>query len=191
MRAPLAAALLVGLAPLAATPDAERHWAIPDHAKLQLAGNVGFLSPGVGWAWLGDRVESDLFLGWVPPGVGGESIVSATAKLTWAPWRLRSGAGWSLRPLTGAVQLTYTFGDEYFLSLPDHYPSGYYSTASALRGALALGASAGRPAWELDELSLYAELVALDAMLFFWAKNPGALGANDVVSVALGVKAAF
>lgn len=191
MRAILAAALLSVAAAPASGAEGARHWAVPDHAKLQLAGNVGFLSPGVGWAWLGERLETDLFLGWVPPGVGGESIWALTGKLTFAPWRLRPGSGWSLRPLTAALQLTYTFGEEYVLRLPDHYPSHYYAIPSALRGGLALGASVGRPAWGLPEVSLYGELVALDAMLFFWAKSPDALDADDVVSVALGVRAAF
>jgi hypothetical protein len=168
-----------------------RHWILPDQAKLQLAGNVGFLSPGVGWSWLGSRVEGDLFFGWVPASIGGDSIVSLTGKLTLAPWRLRPGSGWSVRPLTAALQLTYTFGHEYFLRLPDHYPHGYYSAATAIRTAVAVGASVGRPQWGLDELGVYAELVALDAMLGFWIANPRALGPADVLSLAVGVRAAF
>jgi hypothetical protein len=169
----------------------DRHWAVPDQAKLQLAGNVGFLSPGVGYSWFGTRLEADLFFGWVPRSIGGESIVSVTGKLTFAPWRLRPGSGWSLRPLTAALQLTYTFGHEYFLRQPEHYPHGYYSAATALRSAVAVGASAGRRQWGLDEVGVYAELVAVDAMLGFWIANPSALGAADVLSLALGVRAAF
>lgn len=195
-RATATAALAVALAsPCGALggerDERRRHWAVPDQAKVQLAGNVGFVSPGVGWSWLDRRLEADLFFGWVPRQVGGESIVSLTGKLTLAPWRLRPGSGWSLRPLTAAVLLTYTFGDEYFLRLPDHYPHGYYSAATALRSALALGASVGRRQWGLQELGVYAELVALDAMLALWIANPSGLGPDDVVSLALGVRAAF
>jgi hypothetical protein len=168
-----------------------RHWAVPDQAKLQLAGNVGFLSPGVGWSWLARRLEGDLFFGWVPRQLGGESIVSVTGKLTFAPWRLRPDSGWSLRPLTAALQLTYTFGHEYFLRLPEHYPHGYYSAATAVRSALAVGASLGRRQWGLEEVGAYAELVALDAMLGLWIANPRGLGATDVISLAVGVRAAF
>jgi hypothetical protein len=169
----------------------DRHWAVPDQAKLQLAGNVGFLSPGVGWSWLGRRLEGDLLFGWVPPSIGGDSILSFTGKLTFAPWRLRAGRGWFLRPLTSAVQLTYTLGDEYFLRLPEHYPHGYYSAATAVRAAVALGTSVGRRQWGLDEVGVYAEVVALDAMLAFWFANPQALGPDDVLSLAVGVRAAF
>lgn len=192
MRAPavtcLAAAALVALPAFADARD--RHWALPDQAKLQLAGNVGFLSPGVGWAWLGRRLEADVLFGWVPRAIGGEDLVALTGKLTWAPWTVRT-AGWTLRPITPALQLTYTFGDEYFLRLPDHYPHRYHTIPSALRGALAVGASAGRAAWGLEEVGVYAELVALDVMLRFWVTNPRALGPTDVLSLALGVRAAF
>jgi hypothetical protein len=192
-RAAAAAILTMALAaPVGASGgDRGRHWALPDQAKLQLAGNVGFLSPGVGWSWLGRRLEADLFFGWVPPPIGGDSILSFTGKLTFAPWRLQRGSGWSLRPLTAALQLTYTFGDEYFLGLPEHYPHGYYSAATAVRSALAVGASAGRRQWGLEEVGAYAELVALDAMLGLWITNPRALGPTDVLSLALGVRAAF
>jgi hypothetical protein len=192
-RAAATALLAVALAaPVAASGrGSERHWALPDQAKLQLAGNVGFVSPGVGWSWLGTRLEGDLFFGWVPRPIGGDSIVSFTGKLTLAPWRLRPGSGWSVRPLTAALQLTYTFGHEYFLRLPEHYPQGYYSAATALRSAVAVGASVGRRQWGLEEVGAYAEFVALDAMLGFWIANPRALGPTDVLSLAIGVRAAF
>jgi hypothetical protein len=177
-------------APAAASGgEGERHPALVDHAKVQLAGNVGFVSPGVGWAFLGRRLEGDLFFGWVPERFGGD-IFSLTAKLGWAPWVMRE-SGWIVRPAYAAAQLTYTFGDRYFVALPDRYPDEYYHLPTAIRGALALGISAGRPALGLDELGAYLELVALDAALVAWARNPTVLGPAEVFSLALGIRAAF
>jgi hypothetical protein len=186
-RAALAGVLAVALAAPHAARAADGAW--PDQARLQFAGNVGVLSPGVGWGWLGRRLELDLFLGWVPASLGGE-LWSTTAKVTWMPWRERL-AGLTVRPLTVAAQLSYTFGDEYWVRLPSRYPAGYHPLPTALRSALALGASAGRPAFGLDEVGVYAELVALDLMLGLWLGNRDALGPEDVFSLAIGVRAAF
>ncbi len=35
---------------------------------FSLTGNVGFVSPGVGYAFLGRHLEADAFFGWVPRG---------------------------------------------------------------------------------------------------------------------------
>ena len=164
---------------------------MPDQAKVQLAGNVGFLSPGLGYAWLGRRLEADLFFGWVPPPLAGEHIVATTAKVTWAPLLLRTRTGWVVRPLTLAAQLTYTFGSEYFVVLPDHYPPGYFQLPTALRSAFALGAAAGAPWLGLAEVGGYVEVVATDALVGLWIGNPETVGPTDVFSVALGVRAAF
>jgi hypothetical protein len=184
-RAALALALAGGAGGAAAKP-----WYEPDHAKLQFAGSIGFLSSGPGWAWANRRLEGDVLLGWVPPRYGGEHVVSATGKLTWLPWRVNV-AGWELRPATAALQLTYTFGSDYFALLPSHYPSGYYELPTALRAGLALGAAAGRPAWGLRHVGAYAELVAIDVPLALWLRNRRALGPEDVFTLALGARVEF
>lgn len=182
MRRALAAAAATALLAAPAGAAAERPWYAPDHAKLQLAGNVGFLSPGVGWG-LGRRLDVDLFAGWVPEAVGGTDIFSVTGKVTWAPWSLVAGS-WRVRPLTTSVQLTYTFGDQYFVVPP------FFFTPTALRSGIGLGAAASR---ELRgrRVGLYAELVALDVPLGFWIGNPDALGPEDVFSLAIGARLEF
>jgi hypothetical protein len=159
---------------------------------VQLAGNVGFLSPGVGWAWGRQRVEADLFFGWVPRAIGGDDIVSFTGKLTWLPWHLSVGRRWLVRPLTASLQVTYTLGGDYWLTLPARYRPDYYDVPTAVRAGLGFGAAVGRRGGgKLRELGAYAELVALDTMLFTWARNTEALGPADVFSLAVGVRASF
>jgi hypothetical protein len=178
------AAVLVALLLAGAPARAEsgRAWYVPDHAKLQLAGNVGFLSPGVGYA-IGRRLEGDVFFGWVPEAVGGDDIFSLTGKITWAPWALQAGA-WRIRPGTLAFQVTYTFGDEYFV-IPD-----FAFTPTALRAGFALGAAASRPVRGHD-VGLYAELVALDLGLAYALSDSRALDPWDAFSLALGARVRF
>lgn len=194
-RPPLAALLAASLAaaaPGAAQAAEGRPWIAPDQLKLQFAGNVGFLSPGVGYAWLDRRLEADLLFGWVPRAVGGEDIISVTAKLTWLPWEIDVSRRWFLQPLSTALQVTYTFGDEYFVTLPSRYRPHYYDFPTALRAGVAFGGALGRRgSGRIRELAVYAELVAIDTMLFLWAGNREALGPADVFSLALGVRLAL
>ncbi len=82
------------------------------------------------------------------------------------------------------MQLTYTFGDRYFV-LPRE---GFVPTA--LRSGLALGAEVGRRVGRRS-LGIYVEVVALDLGLAHWLGNTGALGPTDVFSVAIGTRLAF
>lgn len=118
--------------------------------------------------------------------------MALTGKLTWLPWRISLGPRWYLTPITGALQLTYTFGQEYFGLLPDRYPPGYYDFPTALRAGVGVGgAVARRGAGKVREVAAYWELVALDVMLVSWARNSSALGAADVFSLALGIRLAL
>lgn len=166
-------------------------WYVPQHAKLQLAGQIGFLSPGVGYEVAGRRVHLDVFLGWVPARIGGDDIYSVTGKATYAPWRLRASR-WRVEPVRAALQLTYTFGSQYFLRSPDRYPSGYYDLPTALHAGVALGGAVTREGrGDGRELGLYYELVALPTVLRDWWDNRTVLDARDVFSLALGAMVRF
>jgi hypothetical protein len=168
--------------------DRRRAWYVPDQAKLQLAGAIGFLSPGGGYAFAGRKLELDVFLGYVPETLAGVDLWSVTGKLTWLPWKVRLGRGWTAWPLTLAAQVTYTFGDRFFLFLPDRYGPGYYPLPTSLRGGLALGAAIGRPAWGFDQVGAYAEVVAVDIPFAYLLSNLGTVRASEVLSIALGIR---
>lgn len=181
-----ARAILAALAALALPAGAvggeTRPWYVPDHAKLQLAGNVGFLSPGAGYA-LARRLQGDVFFGWVPEAIGGTDIFSVTGKIVWAPWSIASPP-WSFRPLTGSAQLTYTFGDRYYI-----IPSELF-VPTALRGGIGLGTEVSRRVAGRS-IGIYAELIALDMALAYWLTNTDAIHPQDVFSFALGTRLDF
>lgn len=183
-------------APTTAAADVSgggRRWYVPDHAKVQLAGEIGFVSPGVGYELASGRFHLDLFLGWVPASVGGKDIFSTTAKLTWLPWRARPLPRWQLVPLTVGLQLSYAYGSDYFLSAPSRYPPGYYELPTAVDVGLTAGGGVVRElrSGGVREVGLYYELVALGKMLQEWRENTRMLDASDVVSVAFGAVARF
>ncbi|ATB49378.1 hypothetical protein [Corallococcus macrosporus] len=192
LKASLLAALL--LAARQSRAEAAREgspWYVPDHAAMQLAGAIGFLSAGPGWSFRDDTVEAAFLLGWAPPALAGEDFLTFTMKGQWRPFRL-DAAGWTVRPLTVGAMLSYTVGDDYFAGLPSRYDRGYYWFRTALRPALLLGASAGRPveALNLRLVEGYFELVATDYRLVQFVRNPATVNV-ELFTLALGVKLRF
>lgn len=172
-------------------PEREPKWAwyLPDQLKLQLAGNIGFLSPGVGYAWFDHALEADVFVGHVPESMGGP-VTSITSKLTVRPFRFEAGPV-EFRLPTLSLQLSYTFGDGFFLKQPNYYPSGYYALPSALHADLGLGTSISWKTRRAGRRGIYAELSSSDRAIYSWAKNRHYLSVSEVVSVALGVFGQF
>lgn len=186
----LVAAGAVVAFPWRAEARSEHPWYVPDQTKLQLAGWIGFVSPGAGYSWFDRRLEADLFFGWVPPPLGGEHIVSLTGKVTWLPLRVGEPEKITVHPVTISAQLTYTFGSEYWVLEPSgRYPTpDYYPLPTALRAGLGVGGDVGRPLWGLERVSVYYEAVALDLMLGNWIGNHESLGPSDVFSLAVGLR---
>ncbi len=168
-----------------------RPWFVPDQAALQLAGSIGLLSAGPGWGFLEDTLEAGLLLGWAPPAVAGEDFLTVSLKGQWHPFRL-DWRGWTMRPLTVGLLLSYTFGDAYYVALPDRYPDGYYWFKTGLRPALLVGGSVGRPvpALGLRRLEGYFELVATDYRLLHFLRSPATVR-TGLFSLALGAKLRF
>ncbi len=165
---------------------------MPDHLKLQLAGEIGFLSPGLGVDLASGRAHLDLFLGWVPEAVGGKDILSVTGKLSYSPWRVKVAPRWHVVPLTAGVQMTYTFGSQYFVEAPEHYPSGYYEMPTAIDLGVSFGGALLKQQRGSDrQLGVYYEVVALAKMLMLWRENPEFLGPSDVLSTSFGAVVQF
>lgn len=188
----LVVALLGGATAALAEPLREEPpWYMPDHASLQLAGSIGLLSAGPGWAFLDESVEAGLLLGWAPPLVAGEDFLTLTLKGQWHPLRLE-WRGWHLRPLTVGMLFSYTFGDAYFVRLPERYDDGYYWFKTGLRPALLLGGGAGRPVPSLGLRLLegYVELVATDYRIVHFIRSPRIVS-TGLFSLALGARLRF
>lgn len=56
--------------------DSTRKWYRPDHFKTQFAGGIGFLSAGLGIVSKNQKLENDLFLGFLPEKFGGDALLS-------------------------------------------------------------------------------------------------------------------
>ena len=171
----------------------ERHWAVPDHYKTQFAGNIGFISAGAGHLHAKDKMETDLFLGYLPKSVGGDHIFSLSSKTTFFPWTLQRSDNIMIRPLSLGAYLTYSFGSQFDTLLPNEYPDGYYWWATSLRFGMYAGGTVGKrfEGKVLSAVHAYYELSTYDLKFISYVQNSDALSIPDIFSLALGLKFEF
>jgi hypothetical protein len=166
---------------------------IPDHAKLQFAGNIGFFSLGLGYASRRETWEGDLYYGYVPESVGGLTIHSMTLKSTWFPIHPFNRKNFQLKPLSLGLLVNYTFGKQYFGFTPENYPYDYYGFPTSLHvGAFAGGqVNLNHGGRIFKSTGIYYEVGTIDRQLLSYINNTGSLRPGNVLSLALGLKTGF
>jgi len=98
----------------------------PNHYKLQFAGGIGFMSVGLGYNFFKERIDISYFYGYVPEWFSNEDLHSVSLQLSGKPIKLRLNDKLDYYPLNIGIFLHHTFGSEYYITLPDHYPEDYY-----------------------------------------------------------------
>jgi len=159
---------------------------LPDHIKLQYAGGIGFLSIGAGYSNKKDKLEGDLFYGYLPRSIGGVRINSLSGKFTWIPYHLLVRNKYKLEPLMMGLLINYNFGRQYFGFDPDKYPYRYYSFPTAINTAIFAGS--GFDLNKPGRLSFYYEVLCFDRDLLSLVDNPKSLNISDVLTLSFGVK---
>jgi len=163
---------------------------VPDFVKLQSGGFSGVVAVGAGYAAFGDKINVSLLYGYVPPKLGGD-VHSLHLTFVVRPLSVSSRHVRWLPAYAGAGALC-TWGEGYFLTLPQRYRSGYYSP-TACHATFHVGA-------ELEWLpghcwvrahGLYAELTTVDTLVIDYFQNPRLTAPIDVVSTALGYRLSF
>ncbi|WP_157593656.1 hypothetical protein [Pontibacter actiniarum] len=162
----------------------------PYYLKTQFAGDIGLVAVGFGREHLQEKLETDLFLGYLPASVGGEQILTAALKATYIPFQDIPLAMLDWQPFRTGLQLGYTFGDDYFGIEPrDQYPKGYYGFSTALHLYYFMGGELDLARVEgLEKLGLYYEVGTIGKYLISYLQNPGYLGPGKIFHLALGVK---
>lgn len=165
---------------------------IPHHVKTQFAGGIGFLSIGAGYENKIESLEGDIYYGYLPKNIGGVSIHSATAKLTWLPFKTIDLNWLQYNFLSTGILANYKFGEQYFLFDPDYYPYSYYGHPTALHIGFFIGGQLKKPVADrnIKQIALYYELGTTDRELISLLTNKS-LKANEILNLALGVKTSF
>jgi len=148
---------------------------IPDHSKIQYAGNIGFFAIGLGYNFA-EIYDLDVMYGYTPGYIGGHHINQLTIKNTIIPKMHFNLGKIRVNPLLG-LHFTYNMRENRntWLKLPDRYPGGYYFP-TALHGLLTAGIRVDSEEIKsnfFENLALYFELGTVDSYLrsYFISKN--------------------
>jgi len=174
--------------------ERSRKWYLPDHLKLQFAGNIGFMSGGPGYISRNKTLETDLLFGFLPQKFGGDALVTLTAKTTYSPWRIHLKNNYYVAPFSLGAYLSYTFGPQFDSKWPSYYPVGYYWWATSFRPGVYFGGKAGRNVIVNKRkrgLELYYELGTYDLILISYVQNSKFLNPGKIANLAFGVKFGF
>ncbi|NPD46309.1 MULTISPECIES: hypothetical protein [unclassified Lentimicrobium] len=168
----------------------EHHWIIPDYAKVQFAGNIGYFSGGFAYQLFKKKLQTEFIYGYVPKKFAHTEIHTLNLKNTF-PLLRKQYLGLEFTPYLGFT-FSYETGRNSFVELPCQYPSGYYSP-NAFHLCFLAGVSAKKnlnPKYFIKGIECYAEVVSVDS--FFWYKlNSRQIKLYQVVSLALGVNFYF
>ena len=159
---------------------------LPGHAKVQYAGGIGFISIGVGYSNKKDKLEGDVYYGYLPERIGGVRIHSLSTKFSWIPYHLSIKNKYSFEPLIAGLLFNYNFGKQFFSFDPDNYPFKYYSFPTAINAAIFIGSRFGlnKPAW----LSFYYEILGFDRDIVSLVNNPKSLNLSDAMTGSFGAR---
>ncbi|MDA3952721.1 MAG: hypothetical protein PF485_03675 [Bacteroidales bacterium] len=99
---------------------------LPDYVKLQFAGGIGFLSSGIGYTFFDHKLDVSFFYGYVPKYFTADDLHSISLQLTAKLFRFKVFKNTEILPLNIGWFAHHTFGNEFWVTLPDNYPDDYY-----------------------------------------------------------------
>jgi hypothetical protein len=111
---------------------------LPDYMKLQYAGGIGFLSLGAGYTFIQQRLDISFFYGYVPKGMSIHSLHSISIQLT-AKFLKYKVKNVEILPLNFGWYVHHTFGNQFWVTLPDKYTKGYYWWSPGRTAGIFLG----------------------------------------------------
>ena len=99
---------------------------LPKYIKLQYAGGIGFMSVGVGYTFIKNRLDVTMFYGYVPKVFSITDLHSISLQLTGKLLKFDINENIQILPLNFGWYAHHTFGSEFWITLPDKYSKGYY-----------------------------------------------------------------
>lgn len=112
---------------------------LPDNITLQYAGGLGFLSAGAGYSFLNEKIDVSILYGYVPKFVSVKDLHSLNFQLTAKLFKINLSKDVKIMPLNIGGYFQHTFGNEYWVKLPDEYPRGYYWWSPGLNTGFFVG----------------------------------------------------
>ncbi len=172
-----------------------KSWAmlIPTQAVVQYAGNMGFISLGIGWDYGKHRQwETHWLFGFLPKYNSKRAKVTMTIKENYIPWSFDLGKGFSLEPLSCGLYINTIFGHEFWAKQPVRYPNKYYLVSTKIRPSIFVGERVTRQIPEnkrkiMKSVTFYYEMSTTDTYILMRLRNHS-IKFEDFVSLSFGAK---
>lgn len=107
----------------------KNEWYKPDYMKTQFAGNIGFMSVGLGYVWWRDIAQIDFLYGYLPESQGNATVHTFTLKNTFKLYDFTVLNKYNLSPILG-FSISFEPGQNSYMNVPSRYPEGYYVSTS-------------------------------------------------------------
>lgn len=107
----------------------EKKGYLPSYYTVQYAGNIGFMSIGLGYDWWSEKAQSAFIYGYVPESKGNATIHTFSIKNTFRLYQFNIADKYNLSPTLG-FSLSFEPGENSYIKLPEKYPEGYYGPNS-------------------------------------------------------------
>lgn len=191
--------------------------AIPNIVSVQHAGNIGFLSAGIGWDYgQYDCWETHLQIAFLPKYHNDRFDITFTIKENLVPWSFGLGprrwadenvahpnrrpwnrrAFASIEPLVGSLFVNTIFNNEFWVHEPEKYNGGdYYRFSSKMRINVGIGSRISfnipkEHRRHFDRISLYYELSTYDLAISSAIPNKK-ITASDILTLGIGIQYKF
>lgn len=170
---------------------------IPNLFLTQYAGNIGFLSTGIGWDYgKHDQWETHMLLGFIPHYVMADDMPTFTLRECYLPWTFECNDIFSISPLVASFSINTVFNSEFWFTESERYPGDYYRFSSKLRAQIGIGSRINlnlskNKQTELDRLSFYYEISTYDLALISYVPNLSSFRLSDILALGIGFQYKF
>jgi hypothetical protein len=165
-----------------------RGWYTPHYLHVQYAGNIGFLSAGIGYGARKDNYQLSLVYGYVMPLVAGVRIHTATAKNIFHIYRFYLSEKQTLLPYM-ALGLSIELGGRSFFRQPSNMPHSYYDFPKSIHLIPAAGIKLRQMTDHFKSLrgfEFFIETSTVDAYVWYKFRSDE-VKMRQILSIAAGV----
>jgi hypothetical protein len=160
----------------------------PDYLALQYAGNIGFLSGGIGYMNRSDRYQLSIVYGYVPARYASVSGHLVTAKNVFHFAQSNISDRYHVIAY-GSIGISVEVAGRSFFFQPDNMPPGYYDFPKSIHAIPGLGLKCRRQSKKLkgfEGVEFFAEVSTVDVYVWYkWISRH--VEFHDILSMSCGV----
>jgi len=155
--------------------DTTHKWFMPTHAITQFAGDLGFISVGVGYNLNKNKLTIDFLVGYLPESIGEINLITLNTKTSYRPWFISGfNKNHYFVPVNMGLYSTYAFGEQYTKLVGENYPDNYYWWTTRTRYGISMGQSIFykfKTNINIGAMELYYEIGTNDFLLYSFFEN--------------------